>query len=297
MKQKPLAVLLSRHILNPSLVVSLALLSSCSGKVPNAQQTQAPTAINANALEITRLSAKEAAQTAENIEQQVSLNLAPGLSVKLWASEKLLGDTVGINVDDKGRIWAAITERSNNSEFDIRGYPTWEQPSMKFTTVEDRRKFLHEELAPEKSAQNTKFPDRNKDGSHDWRDLAIMQERVVRLEDTSKSGRADLAQTVIRDFNTEVTDVAGGLYYHNQTDELFLNVAPDLWSLKDTNGDGTMDSKKSLATGFGVHIGFSGHGFSGAILGPDGRLYSNMGDVGTSVTDSTGKKCTTPIRA
>ncbi|HOY24598.1 MAG TPA: heme-binding protein, partial [Cellvibrio sp.] len=190
MKQKPLTVLLSRHILNPSLVVSLALLSSCSGKVPSAQQAQAPAAINANALEITRISTKEAAETAHNIEQQVSVTLAPGLTAKLWASEKLLSDTVGINVDDKGRIWAAITERSNNSEFDIRGYPKWEQPSMKFTTVEDRRKFLHEELAPEKSAQNTKFPDRNKDGSHDWRDLAVVKERVVRLEDTSKSGRA-----------------------------------------------------------------------------------------------------------
>lgn len=290
MKQKPLAVLLSRLILSPSLVVSIALLSSCSGKAPSAHQAQTPATVNANALEITRLSSKEAEETAQNIEQQTSIVLAPGLSVKLWASEKLLSDTVAINVDDKGRIWAAITERSNNSEFDIRGYPKWEQPSMKFTTVEDRRKFLHEELAPEKSTQNTKFPDRNKDGSHDWRDLAVVKERVVRLEDTSKSGRADFAQTVISDFNTEVTDVAGGLYYHNQTDELFLNVAPDLWSLKDTNGDGTMDSKKSLANGFGVHIGFSGHGFSGAILGPDGRLYSNMGDVGSSITDSTGKK-------
>jgi len=289
MKQKPLAALLSRHILSPNLLVSLVLISSCSGKVPGAHVDKAAT-VNANALEITHLSKKEVEQTAQSIEQQVSLSLAPGLSVKLWASEKLLSDTVAINVDDKGRIWAAITERSNNSEFDIRGYPTWEQPSMKFATVEDRRKFLHEELAPEKSAQNTKFPDRNKDGSHDWRDLAVVQERIVRLEDTSNSGRADFAQTVIRDFNTEVTDVAGGLYYHHPTDELFVNIAPDLWSLKDTNGDGTMDSKKSLANGFGVHIGFSGHGFSGAILGPDGRLYSNMGDVGTSVTDSTGKK-------
>ncbi|GGY85758.1 glucose dehydrogenase [Cellvibrio zantedeschiae] len=288
MKQKILAVLFSHRALGPSVFVSLALMSGCSGKAPGAQVN--PASATANALEITRISPKEAAQTAKEIEQQANLHLAPGLSATLWASEKLLSDTVAINVDDKGRVWAAITERSNNSEFDIRGYPKWEQPSMKFTTVEDRSKFLREELAPEKSAQNTKFPDRNKDGSHDWRDLAVVQERVVRLEDKSGSGRADTAQTVIRDFNTEVTDVAGGLYYHNQTDELFLNVAPDLWSLKDTNGDGTMDTKKSLATGFGVHIGFSGHGFSGAILGPDGRIYSNMGDVGSSITDSTGKK-------
>src|SRR5690606_41136249 len=60
------------------------------------------------------------------------------------------------------------------------------------------------ELAPEKSAQNTWLPDRNQDGSHDWRDLAVEKEEIVLLEDTTGDGRANTAKVVISDFNEEV---------------------------------------------------------------------------------------------
>jgi quinoprotein glucose dehydrogenase len=292
MNQKPLALFLARQLMNSSLILSLALLGACSKSLSTESEDdakQTSSVSNTPALEIVRVDDEAAEASAKLIEQQVQLTLAKGLTAKLWASEKMLGDTVAINVDDKGRIWAGITHRSNNSEFDIRNYPAWEQPSMTFSNIEDRRAFLHSELAPENSAKNEKIPDRNKDGSHDWKDLAVMQEEVVRLEDTTGNGTADIAQTVLRDFNTEVTDVIGGMFYDNQNDALFINVAPDLWKVKDTNGDGVMDDKKSLAFGFGVHIGFSGHGLSGATIGPDGRIYYSMGDIGTSVKDSNGK--------
>lgn len=292
LKQCPLGIPLSLYLVAP-LVGSLLFISGCSKEAPTASvapQTQTSAAASSAALDITRITPEEAKQTAQTIEQQVPMTLAEGITRELWASEKLLGDTVAIHVDDKGRIWAGITQRSNNSEFDIRNYADWEHPSVAFTTVEDRRQFLHTELAPEKSAQNTRIPDRNKDGSHDWRDLAVVKEKVIRLEDTQGTGKADFAQTVVEDFNTEVTDVIGGLFYHDQIDELFVNIAPDFWRLKDTNGDGVMDSKTSLAHGYAVHIGFSGHGLSGALLGPDGKMYYSMDDIGTSVTDSTGKK-------
>jgi putative membrane-bound dehydrogenase-like protein len=291
LKQCPLGIPLSRYLIAP-IIGSLIIIGGCSKESPTseAQQTQASAAASSAALEITRITPDEAKQTAQTIEQQVPMTLADGITRELWASEKLLGDTVAIHVDDKGRIWAGITQRSNNSEFDIRAYPDWEHPSVAFTTVEDRRAFLHSELAPEKSAQNERIPDRNNDGSHDWRDLAVVKEKVIRLEDTQGTGKADFAHTAVEDFNTEVTDVIGGMFYNDQSDELFVNVAPDFWRLKDTDGDGVMDSKTSLANGYGVHIGFSGHGLSGALLGPDGKMYYSMGDVGTSVTDSTGKK-------
>jgi len=291
LKQCPLGIPLSRYLIAP-LVGSLIIISGCSkdASTPDAQQTQTSSAVSSAALNITRITPDEAKQAAQTIEQQVPMTLADGITRELWASEKLLGDTVAIHVDDKGRIWAGITQRSNNSEFDIRAYPDWEHPSVAFSTVEDRRAFLHSELAPEKSAQNDRIPDRNKDGSHDWRDLAVVKEKVIRVEDTQGTGKADFAQTVVEDFNSEVTDVIGGMFYNDQTDELFVNVAPDFWRLKDTDGDGAMDSKTSLANGFAVHIGFSGHGLSGALLGPDGKMYYSMGDIGTSVTDSTGKK-------
>nr|WP_324260142.1 HEAT repeat domain-containing protein [Cellvibrio fontiphilus] len=302
MKKRPLGIPLSQYFLRPSKystnhflfagsLAALILLTGCGEK-----NTQAPTATaqsssaaSSIALEITRITPEEAKKTAATIESQVELKLAEGITGELWASEKLLGDTVAIHVDDKGRIWAGITQRSNNSEFDIRGYSDWEHPSVAFRNVEDRRAFLKAELAPEKSAQNKRIPDRNKDGSNDWRDLAVMKEKVIRLEDTTGSGKADFAQTVVEDFNTEVTDVIGGMFYSDLLDELFVNIAPDFWKLKDTNGDGYMDEKKSLAHGFGVHIGFSGHGMSGAIMGPDGMMYYSMGDVGTAVTDASGK--------
>ncbi len=292
MKKRPLGIPLSFYAIAP-MISSLVLLGGCSEQTPVAANTKthiSSSAASSIAIEITRLTPEQAKADAQAIEQQVPITTAEGLKTELWASEKMLGDTVAIHVDDKGRVWAGITQRSNNSEFDIRGVPEWEDASMTFSTLEDRRTFLHTELAPEKSAQHEKIPDRNNDGNHDWRDLAVMTEKVIRLEDTQGSGKADLAQTAINDFHTEVTDVIGGLFYHDLLDELFINIAPDFWRLKDTNGDGYLDAQTSLAHGFGVHIGFSGHGLSGATLGPDGMLYYSMGDIGTSVTDQYGTK-------
>lgn len=276
-----------------ALLVSLTVLGGCSQETPTTStdtQTKAQASSQAAVPEVREISDADAQRSAKQIMQQVTLTMADGMEASLWASEKLLGDTVAINVDDRGRIWAATTFRSNNSEFDIRGYPTWEQPSMGFQTVEDRREFLHNVLAPEKSSQNKFIPDRNKDGSHDWRDLAVNQEEVILLQDTTGSGMADKAQVFLRDFNNEITDVLGGVFYHSDLDEVFLTVAPDAWRVKDTDGDGIADTKTSLAHGFAVHIGFSGHGLSGITQGPDGRIYYSMGDVGTSVTDQNGKK-------
>jgi quinoprotein glucose dehydrogenase len=272
-------------------VVNCLLLTAC-GKSPDHKVSTASSRSSSSSLglEITKLTPEEAKKTAAEIEQQVPITTVEGMKAELWASEKLMGDTVAIHVDDKGRIWAGITQRSNNSEFDIRRVPQWEDASMTFNNIEDRRQFLKTELSPGKNPEHNEVPDRNKDGSHDWRDLALVTEKVIRLEDTQGSGKADFSQTVVNDFHSEVTDVIGGIFYHEQSDELFVNVAPDVWRMKDTNGDGFMDQKTSIANGFAVHIGFSGHGLSGAMQGPDGMIYSSMGDIGTSITDSTGKK-------
>ena len=53
-----------------------------------------------------------------------------------------------------------------------------------------------------------------------------------------------------------------------------------MWRLMDTNGDGLMDEKKSLSHGYGIHIGFGAHGMSGVEMGPDGRIYWGIGDIG-----------------
>jgi putative membrane-bound dehydrogenase-like protein len=200
------------------------------------------------------------------------------LTMKLWGIDSLVISPVAIDVDDLGRVYYNKTNRQVNSEFDIRAHRDWEIASISLQTVEDRRKFLHTELAPENSARNGWLTDVNGDSSRDWRDLTVETEVVYRLEDADGDGVADLSRMVVNDFHDEVTDVAGGVLADGN--DLYVAVAPDLWRMKDKNGDGIPDEKTSISTGYGIHIGFSGHGMSGVEMGPDGKIYWQIGDIG-----------------
>lgn len=231
---------------------------------------------------------------AQSLARQVHLEETEGLEVSLWAPDKLLADPVALNVDYQGRVWTAVTVRGGGSEFDIRGYPHWEEPSLQFQTPEDRRDFLRTVLAPEHSDDNDWLTDRNKDGLHDWRDLAVDREQVLLLEDRNRDGKADRSQIFLEDFHSEITDILGGIYYHNERDELYLGVSPHAWRVRDTDGDGSADDRKQIASGFGVHIGFGGHGMSGMRLGPDGRIYYAIGDVSANIVTEEGHRRSYP---
>ncbi len=230
------------------------------------------------------------AERAKAIRSQVSLDLADGLDMTLWASEDLMADPVALSMDNQGRAWVAITHRSNNSEFDIRPYPHWLTDSIAMESNEDRREFLHKTFAADKNLTEKDVPDRNEDGVHDWQDLAVVKEQVLQVSDTTGDGRADRAQTFLEDFNSEITDVLGGIYYDNRSKDLFLGIAPNAWRVSDTNNDGVADDKQAISEGFGVHVGFSGHGMSGVVKGPDGRIYYGIGDVGANITDVDGNQ-------
>ena len=45
-----------------------------------------------------------------------------------------------------------------------------------------------------------------------------------------------------------------------------------------------------------IHPAFGGHGSSGVMMGPDGRLYWEVGDIGLNVTDRSGKTWAYPNR-
>ncbi|MEM9142860.1 MAG: HEAT repeat domain-containing protein, partial [Bacteroidota bacterium] len=200
----------------------------------------------------------------------------------------LAPDPIAMEIDDYGRIYLTRTNRQKNSEFDIRGHQDWMTPSISLQTVEDRRQFLRETFAPEKSAENSWFPDLNGDGLHDWKDLTVEQDEVWMLEDSNANGVADKSTRILSDFNEEITDVAGALMV--QDNEIFVGIGPDMWRIKDTNGDLVMDEKTSIAHGFAVHIGFGAHGMSGATMGPDGKVYWSIGDIGASITTVEGEK-------
>jgi quinoprotein glucose dehydrogenase len=237
---------------------------------------------------MTQLDPGRAVAMAKAIEATVTPQLADGLTLKLWASDSLVADPVAIDIDDFGKLYYTRTNRQKNSEFDIRGHQDWEIESIALQTIDDKRAFLRRTLSPENSEKNKWLTDLNQDGSHDWKDLTIEKEHVYRVEDVSGDGIADMSQLMIEDFHDEVTDAAGGVLKHG--DDLFVDIGPDLWKLKDNNNDGLIDEKKSISHGYGIHIGFSGHGMSGIEVGPEGKIYWQIGDIGFNGVGPDGKK-------
>ena len=201
---------------------------------------------------------------------------------------RFISDPVAISIDEKGRVFYTKAVRPNHSEFDIRGHRNWMTASISFQTVEDRRKFLKETFSEGSQESEKILKDLNKDGLLDWKDLAVEKEQVWHIENTDGDGIADQAQLYLEDFADEVADVANGIEIFDN--EVFVSIGPDMWRTKDNNQDGVADAKESISHGYAVHIGFGGHGMSGAKIGPDGRLWWGIGDIGMNVKDQTGKQ-------
>ena len=235
---------------------------------------------------------KTAVLKAKELREKIPFKVADGLQVSLWASDSLAPDPICMSIDDLGRVYLTRSNRQKNSEFDIRGHRDWMTESISFKTIEDRRAFLRKTFSSENTLKNSWLKDLNNDGVHDWHDLTVEKDEVWRLEDKNNDGIADISTRVLNDFNSEISDVAGGLLIRKN--DAFVGIAPDLWRLKDTNGDGLYDKKTSISHGYGVHIGFGGHGMSGIIEGPDGKIYWNIGDIGANLTSPDGTKSVNP---
>ncbi len=277
---------MSQRFLNRPVVAGLLILIVCAaGALTLAGRQSAAVKPLPRSVQLKAPDAQRLATAARN---GVTVEMPAGLELKLWASDELIVDPVALEFDDKGTLYATSTSR-NNMPLDIREHPTWVPTVHTLKTVSDLREFYRRELAPDRSNQNKWLPDLNQDGSHDERDLAELKDRVYRIRDTDGDGIADSSQILIEGFNADPTfDVAGGLLY-NQGD-LLVGIAPGIYRLKDDNGDGTIDRQITISEGYTIHPAFGGHGISGLTMGPDGRLYWEVGDIGYDVTDKSGKR-------
>ena len=205
-----------------------------------------------------------------------------------WSGEINVPDPVAVTVDPEGRVYVAATTRRKVADLDIREHQLWIPDDVALDSVEAKRAFYREQLAPGKlRVPRGSLKDHNRDGSIDWKDLTVHSERIYQLRDEDGDGKADRITVFAEGFNTEVTGIAAGVLYHDGW--VYVTVAPDLWRLKDTDDDGVADVREVVAHGFGMHIAYAGHDMHGLRLGPDGRIYWTIGDKGVNVMSKEGK--------
>ncbi len=191
------------------------------------------------------------------------LQLAEGLQAELVASEPLIRNPVCFWIDPKGNIYVCESDRLTRGVLDNRRYEYWIDDDLAARTVADREAFYKKHLG--KSLEEfTKYDD-----------------RIRLLVDTDDDLKMDRSSVFAEGFNGLVQGAGAGVLAIG--DDVYYTCIPDLWKLKDTDGDGRADVRKSLHTGYGVHVAFRGHDLHGLIMGPDGRLYFSIGDRGYNV--------------
>lgn len=214
--------------------------------------------------------------------------ITPEIFLHKWSGDLNVPDPVACAVDPQGRVYVAATTRRKVADLDIREHVQWIPNDVAIDSVEAKKAFYHDALAPGK----TRLPrggldDHNQDGSIDWRDLTVHTERIYQMRDTDGDGTADKMTVFAEGFNTEVTGIAAGVLWHEGW--VYVTIAPDLWRLKDTDDDGVADIREKVISGFGFHIAYGGHDMHGLMVGPDGRIYWSIGDKGVNAVSKEGR--------
>jgi quinoprotein glucose dehydrogenase len=193
------------------------------------------------------------------------ITVPEGLKVELFAAEPLVANPVALWIDDHGGVYVCETFRQVNAVTDNRKHDrTWVDDDLAAQTVADREAYHRKHLGDKAEA------------------LTQHDDQIRRLEDTDADGRADRSVLFSNRFNSLVEGTGAGVLARGK-DVYFTNI-PNLWRLRDTDGNGEADERTSLATGFGVKVAYRGHDMHGLTIGPDGRLYWSIGDRGYHVT-------------
>ena len=210
------------------------------------------------------------ADTTEAERAIPGFELATGFKCELVAAGSLLANPVAFNIDSKGRFYFAETFRLGEGVPDIRGRMHWLNRELASKSVEQRINYT-KDFEPNNTAWWTNRED-----------------RVTLLWDSDGDGSCDQRFVFADGFNRPAEGLGSGVLARGG-DVFYANI-PNLWRLRDTNGDNIADERKSLSFGYGVRYGFIGHDLHGLIVGPDGRLYFSIGDRGAHIVLPDGRE-------
>src|SRR5262245_33988187 len=216
----------------------VALLAACLAPLPAAWVLSVP-----QGAKQAPYNPRVAPASDEPLRALKRIRVPAGLKVELWAAEPLLANPVCFAFDEKGRAYVAETFRLHAGVTDNRNNMYWLDDDPASRTVADRlamyRKHLGKRLAG----------------------YGVAHDRVRLLEDTAGKGKADRATVFADGFNRPEDGIGSGVLARGG--KVWYACIPDLWLLRDTDGDGKADVKRSLHSGYGVHVSFIGHDLHG----------------------------------
>ena len=217
--------------------------------------------LNVARAEETPYSPKIAKASDEGEQAIKAFRPAEGLKAELIAAEPLLANPVCMYIDNLNRIYVVETFR-HSIGVDTGSMGLTLDQDLSLRNVPERIEVMKKKWGAE-IEKFTKESDR------------------IRLIDTSTSGKAVNA-TVFDDKCNGIPDGIGAGIVAFKGDVYFTCI-PNVWKLRDTDGDGKADKREALSTGYGVHGGYLGHDLHGLCVGPDGKLYYSIGDRGLHV--------------
>lgn len=221
--------------------------------------------------------APPAKPSADAVRQLSAFRLPEGFQAELFAEDPQLGSPVAIGLDEQGRVYVAEEYRFNRGTEENRTRPFLLEDDLQIKTLDERLKMFQ------------KFADRF-EGGMAW--FSKYSDQVRQLTDTDGDGRADRSTVFAGGFNGPLDGLAAGVMARDGG--IYFTCIPNLWLLRDVDGDGVAEVRKPLLTGFGVNAGFLGHDLHGLCWGPDGKLYFSVGDRGFHVQTQEGTTLSGP---
>jgi quinoprotein glucose dehydrogenase len=200
-----------------------------------------------------------------------NFKLPEGVSAALFADSSQTQNPCAICFDGSGKLYVAEIHRWRAGVQDIRNEQQILLDDIDNESSADRLAMYERDIVTRPLSFYTEFTD-----------------RIVRIEDVDKDGRADKSAVFATGFN-DVLDGPGIGLISGEDGSIYYTNIPHLWKLRDSDGDGAADERISLQDGFGVRMSISGHDMHGLVWGPDGKLYWSIGDRGYSFTTKEGR--------